>query len=42
MEILATCHGLAMLGEELVGDPMDQKLFQATGTHSSSWELPVI
>ena len=31
MEMLATCHGLAMLGQELVGDPLDQKLFEATG-----------
>jgi hypothetical protein len=30
-ELLATCHGLAQLGTELVGDPLDQRLFQATG-----------
>lgn len=30
-ELLATCHGLAQLGAELVGDPLDQRLFQATG-----------
>jgi hypothetical protein len=33
-ELLATCHGLAVMGEQLVGDPLDQKLFAATG-----WEL---
>ena len=31
LEMLATCHGLALLGHELVGDPLDQKLFEATG-----------
>ena len=30
-ELLATCHGLAQLGQELVGDPLDQRLFQSTG-----------
>ncbi|KAL4457986.1 hypothetical protein ABPG75_012851 [Micractinium tetrahymenae] len=30
-ELLATCHGLAQLGPELVGDPLDQRLFQSTG-----------
>lgn len=30
-ELLATCHGLAQLGAELVGDPLDQRLFQSTG-----------
>lgn len=30
-ELLATCHGLAQLGAELVGDPLDQRLFEATG-----------
>lgn len=30
-ELLATCHGLAQLGHELVGDPLDQRLFEATG-----------
>ena len=30
-ELLATCHGLAQLGQELVGDPLDQRLFLATG-----------
>ena len=34
-EVLATCHGLARLGEgaggELVGDPLDQRLWEATG-----------
>jgi cation-transporting ATPase 13A2 len=33
-ELLATCHGLARMGEQLVGDPLDQKLFAATG-----WQL---
>ncbi len=23
-EVLASCHGLALLGSELVGDPLDQ------------------
>lgn len=32
--LLATCHGLAWLGDTLVGDPLDQKLFAATG-----WQL---
>ncbi|KAI3436891.1 hypothetical protein D9Q98_006299 [Chlorella vulgaris] len=32
-ELLATCHGLAQLGPELVGDPLDQRLFQSTGWH---------
>ncbi|GAB4820540.1 hypothetical protein N2152v2_007586 [Parachlorella kessleri] len=31
LEMLATCHGLALLGHELVGDPLDQRLFEATG-----------
>ena len=30
-ELLATCHGLAQLGDELVGDPLDQRLFESTG-----------
>ncbi len=29
-EILATCHGLAQLDGELVGDPLDQRLFEST------------
>lgn len=29
--LLASCHGLAWLGDILVGDPLDQKLFAATG-----------
>lgn len=29
-ETLATCHGLAQLNGELVGDPLDQRLFTAT------------
>lgn len=28
--LLATCHGLARLGSQLVGDPLDQRLFSAT------------
>ena len=34
-ELLATCHGLAQLGDELVGDPLDQRLFESTGAPSS-------
>jgi cation-transporting ATPase 13A3/4/5 len=30
-QLLASCHGLAWLGDLLVGDPLDQKLFAATG-----------
>lgn len=30
-ELLATCHGLAQLGDSLVGDPLDQRLFECTG-----------
>lgn len=33
-QLLASCHGLAHMGATLVGDPLDQKLFQAT-----HWEL---
>eukprot|EP00878_Enallax_costatus_P028460 GHUV01030743.1.p1 GENE.GHUV01030743.1~~GHUV01030743.1.p1 ORF type:complete len:1032 (+),score=296.88 GHUV01030743.1:1466-4561(+) len=29
--LLASCHGLAWLGDTLVGDPLDQKLFAASG-----------
>jgi cation-transporting ATPase 13A3/4/5 len=29
-ELLATCHGLAQLDGELVGDPLDQRLFEST------------
>ncbi|WIA28629.1 hypothetical protein OEZ86_011166 [Tetradesmus obliquus] len=29
-QLLASCHGLALLGDTLVGDPLDQKLFAAT------------
>ncbi len=32
--LLATCHGLASMGDTLVGDPLDQKLFAA-----SHWQL---
>ncbi|GIL93414.1 hypothetical protein Vretifemale_20808 [Volvox reticuliferus] len=34
VELLASCHGLARMGEALVGDPLDQKLFLAT-----QWDL---
>ncbi|KAG2425624.1 hypothetical protein HYH02_014997 [Chlamydomonas schloesseri] len=34
VELLASCHGLARMGESLVGDPLDQKLFMAT-----HWDL---
>ncbi|PNW86612.1 hypothetical protein CHLRE_02g093700v5 [Chlamydomonas reinhardtii] len=34
VELLASCHGLARMGESLVGDPLDQKLFVAT-----HWDL---
>lgn len=30
-QLLASCHGLAWLGDTLVGDPLDQKLFAASG-----------
>jgi cation-transporting ATPase 13A3/4/5 len=30
-QLLASCHGLALLGDTLVGDPLDQKLFAASG-----------
>ena len=30
-QLLASCHGLARMGEVLVGDPLDQKLFAASG-----------
>jgi len=30
-QLLASCHGLAWLGQTLVGDPLDQKLFAASG-----------
>eukprot|EP00879_Flechtneria_rotunda_P018825 GHRR01019759.1.p1 GENE.GHRR01019759.1~~GHRR01019759.1.p1 ORF type:complete len:982 (+),score=342.10 GHRR01019759.1:311-3256(+) len=30
-QLMASCHGLAMLGDTLVGDPLDQKLFAASG-----------
>ncbi len=33
-QLLASCHGLARMGDTLVGDPLDQKLFAA-----SEWEL---
>lgn len=33
-QLLASCHGLSLLDGALVGDPLDQRLFQATG-----WEL---
>ena len=29
-ELCALCHGLARLGEQVVGDPLDQRLFAAT------------
>jgi len=30
-EMLATCHGLAQMGAEIVGDPLDQVMFSSTG-----------
>lgn len=33
-QLLASCHGLSLLDGALVGDPLDQRLFEATG-----WEL---
>ena len=30
-EMLATCHGLAQMGTEIVGDPLDQVMFTSTG-----------
>lgn len=38
-ELLATCHGLAQLGPELVGDPLDQRLFEATGELSRETDM---
>ncbi|GFR50065.1 hypothetical protein Agub_g12207, partial [Astrephomene gubernaculifera] len=34
VQLLAACHGLARMGDSLVGDPLDQKLFLAT-----HWDL---
>ena len=31
---MATCHSLTIINEELSGDPLDLKMFEATG-----WEL---
>lgn len=31
---MATCHSLNIINEELSGDPLDLKMFEATG-----WEL---
>ena len=31
MEIMATCHGLAWVQNDMVGDPLEVKLFEATG-----------
>ncbi len=28
---MASCHSLTMINEELAGDPIDLKMFQATG-----------
>jgi cation-transporting ATPase 13A2 len=36
LELMASCHGLARMGDSLVGDPLDQKLYSATG-----WDLIV-
>lgn len=30
-EMLATCHGLAQMGTDIVGDPLDQVMFSSTG-----------
>lgn len=34
MEALATCHGITWVGDTLIGDPLDVKMFIETG-----WEL---
>jgi hypothetical protein len=30
-ELFAACHGLTQLGDTVVGDPLDQRLFEASG-----------
>lgn len=30
MESLASCHAITYVGEDLIGDPLDVKMFQAT------------
>jgi magnesium-transporting ATPase (P-type) len=31
LEALATCHSITYVNNELIGDPLDVKMFQATG-----------
>ena len=31
MQCLATCHSITYVGKELIGDPLDVKMFEATG-----------
>jgi cation-transporting P-type ATPase 13A2 len=31
LEALATCHSITYVKDELIGDPLDVKMFQATG-----------
>jgi len=34
LESMACCHGLTMVKDELIGDPLDIKMYEATG-----WEF---
>lgn len=31
LESLASCHSITYVNDELIGDPLDVKMFQATG-----------
>lgn len=37
VELLASCHGLARMGEALVGDPLDQVRTPRAGTTCRIW-----
>lgn len=30
LESMATCHGLTIVNDELIGDPLDIKMYEAT------------